>query len=52
MFARSIYSPAGAEGSQFDIITGAGRERARLPLVGEHNILNALAADPLHWHAA
>ncbi len=34
----------GAEGSQFDIITGAGRERARLPLVGEHNILNALAA--------
>jgi UDP-N-acetylmuramoyl-tripeptide--D-alanyl-D-alanine ligase len=34
----------GADGSQFDIITIAGRERARLPLVGEHNILNALAA--------
>jgi UDP-N-acetylmuramoyl-tripeptide--D-alanyl-D-alanine ligase len=33
----------GAEGSEFDVIAG-GREHARLPLVGEHNILNALAA--------
>ena len=41
--AENVQS-CGAEGSQFDIITGAGRERARLPLVGEHNILNALAA--------
>ncbi len=34
----------GAEGSEFDVVTAAGREHARLPLVGEHNILNALAA--------
>ena len=36
--------PRGAEGSQFDVVTAAGCELARLPLVGEHNILNALAA--------
>jgi UDP-N-acetylmuramoyl-tripeptide--D-alanyl-D-alanine ligase len=34
----------GAEGSEFDVIVAGGREHARLPLVGEHNILNALAA--------
>jgi UDP-N-acetylmuramoyl-tripeptide--D-alanyl-D-alanine ligase len=34
----------GAEGSEFDVVTTGGREHARLPLVGEHNILNALAA--------
>ena len=34
----------GAEGSEFDIVTSSGREHAILPLVGEHNILNALAA--------
>jgi UDP-N-acetylmuramoyl-tripeptide--D-alanyl-D-alanine ligase len=34
----------GAEGSEFDVVIGGVRERARLPLVGEHNILNALAA--------
>ncbi|HET6176979.1 MAG TPA: UDP-N-acetylmuramoyl-tripeptide--D-alanyl-D-alanine ligase [Candidatus Sulfotelmatobacter sp.] len=34
----------GAEGSEFDVVTPYGREHARLPLVGEHNILNALAA--------
>jgi UDP-N-acetylmuramoyl-tripeptide--D-alanyl-D-alanine ligase len=34
----------GAEGSEFDVVTTNGRARARLPLVGEHNILNALAA--------
>jgi len=34
----------GAEGSGFDIVTTNGSERARLPLVGEHNVLNALAA--------
>jgi UDP-N-acetylmuramoyl-tripeptide--D-alanyl-D-alanine ligase len=34
----------GAEGSEFDVVTANGRARARLPLVGEHNILNALAA--------
>ncbi len=34
----------GAEGSEFDVVIGSVRERARLPLVGEHNVLNALAA--------
>jgi UDP-N-acetylmuramoyl-tripeptide--D-alanyl-D-alanine ligase len=34
----------GAQGSQFDVVTEGVREAARLPLVGEHNILNALAA--------
>jgi UDP-N-acetylmuramoyl-tripeptide--D-alanyl-D-alanine ligase len=34
----------GAEGSEFDVMLGGGREHARLPLVGDHNILNALAA--------
>jgi UDP-N-acetylmuramoyl-tripeptide--D-alanyl-D-alanine ligase len=34
----------GAEGSAFDIVAGGAREHAVLSLVGEHNILNALAA--------
>jgi UDP-N-acetylmuramoyl-tripeptide--D-alanyl-D-alanine ligase len=34
----------GAEGVQFDIVTPGGREHALLPLVGEHNVLNGLAA--------
>src|SRR5499427_4038130 len=34
----------GVEGSAFDIVTTNGKEHARLPLVGEHNVLNALAA--------
>jgi UDP-N-acetylmuramoyl-tripeptide--D-alanyl-D-alanine ligase len=34
----------GAEGSRFDVITSGVRESAMLPLVGEHNVLNALAA--------
>ncbi len=34
----------GPEGSEFDVWTAGGLEHARLPLVGEHNILNALAA--------
>jgi UDP-N-acetylmuramoyl-tripeptide--D-alanyl-D-alanine ligase len=34
----------GAEGSDFDVVMPGAREAARLPLVGEHNILNALAA--------
>jgi UDP-N-acetylmuramoyl-tripeptide--D-alanyl-D-alanine ligase len=34
----------GAAGSAFDVVTHSGRQRARLPLVGEHNVLNALAA--------
>jgi UDP-N-acetylmuramoyl-tripeptide--D-alanyl-D-alanine ligase len=34
----------GAEGSVFDVVVGGGRERVELPLVGAHNISNALAA--------
>jgi UDP-N-acetylmuramoyl-tripeptide--D-alanyl-D-alanine ligase len=34
----------GAEGSQFDVVTNVGRLLAVLPLMGQHNILNALAA--------
>jgi UDP-N-acetylmuramoyl-tripeptide--D-alanyl-D-alanine ligase len=37
-------SSRGAEGTEFDIVSGQVREHARLPLVGEHNVLNALAA--------
>ncbi len=41
--ARNIES-LGPEGSAFEIIAGGQRERTRLPLLGEHNIYNALAA--------
>ena len=34
----------GAEGTEFDVVVGNAREHAVLPLVGEHNVLNALAA--------
>jgi UDP-N-acetylmuramoyl-tripeptide--D-alanyl-D-alanine ligase len=34
----------GAAGSVFDLVTHAGRSRAVLPLVGRHNVLNAMAA--------
>ena len=34
----------GAEGSEFDVVLNGAREHAAWPLVGEHNILNALAA--------
>ena len=34
----------GPQGSKFDVVIANGREQARLPLVGEHNVLNALAA--------
>jgi UDP-N-acetylmuramoyl-tripeptide--D-alanyl-D-alanine ligase len=34
----------GAEGSEFDVVVAGTREHAHLPLVGEHNVLNALAA--------
>jgi UDP-N-acetylmuramoyl-tripeptide--D-alanyl-D-alanine ligase len=41
--AENIRSRA-QEGSEFDVVVGAIRQHARLPLVGEHNVLNALAA--------
>jgi UDP-N-acetylmuramoyl-tripeptide--D-alanyl-D-alanine ligase len=34
----------GTEGVEFDVVIGPVRKRATLPLVGEHNVLNALAA--------
>ena len=34
----------GPEGVEFDVVIGGVREHAKLPLVGEHNVLNALAA--------
>lgn len=34
----------GPAGTEFDVLIGSLREHARLPLVGEHNISNALAA--------
>jgi len=41
--AENIQS-RGTEGSEFDVLVGDSREHAVFPLVGEHNILNALAA--------
>jgi UDP-N-acetylmuramoyl-tripeptide--D-alanyl-D-alanine ligase len=41
--AENIQSK-GAEGTEFDVVVGDAREPAVLPLVGEHNVLNALAA--------
>ena len=41
--AGNIHSQ-GAQGSEFDIVVAGSREHARLPLVGDHNVLNALAA--------
>jgi UDP-N-acetylmuramoyl-tripeptide--D-alanyl-D-alanine ligase len=41
--AANIHS-RGADGSEFDVIICGTREQARLPLVGEHNVLNGLAA--------
>jgi UDP-N-acetylmuramoyl-tripeptide--D-alanyl-D-alanine ligase len=41
--AENIESRA-AQGSVFDVLLGNRRERARLPLVGAHNVWNALAA--------
>ena len=34
----------GVEGSEFDVVAAGTREHALLQLVGEHNVLNALAA--------
>jgi UDP-N-acetylmuramoyl-tripeptide--D-alanyl-D-alanine ligase len=34
----------GLEGSEFDVVANGSRARVRLPLIGRHNIYNALAA--------
>jgi UDP-N-acetylmuramoyl-tripeptide--D-alanyl-D-alanine ligase len=36
--------PLGAEGMRFALVCGGSRSTVRLPLVGEHNLYNALAA--------
>ncbi|MGB7129769.1 MAG: UDP-N-acetylmuramoyl-tripeptide--D-alanyl-D-alanine ligase, partial [Candidatus Sulfotelmatobacter sp.] len=41
--AQNIHSN-GASGTEFDVVVGSVREHVKLPLVGEHNVLNALAA--------
>jgi len=41
--AQNIQS-RGHEGCEFDVVVGGAREHAVLPLVGAHNVLNALAA--------
>ena len=41
--AENIQSK-GAQGTEFDALIGGRREHATLPLVGEHNVLNSLAA--------
>ncbi len=41
--ARNLES-RGPEGSAFDIVTDEDQARATLPLLGEHNVYNALAA--------
>src|SRR5215831_14518331 len=41
--AENIQSK-GTDGSEFDIVTPSRREHAHLALVGQHNILNSLAA--------
>jgi len=41
--AENVQS-CGTEGSSFDVVSCGGHQPAHLPLVGEHNVLNALAA--------
>jgi UDP-N-acetylmuramoyl-tripeptide--D-alanyl-D-alanine ligase len=42
--AAQKIDPRGAEGTEFDLVVEGLREHTTLPLVGEHNVLNALAA--------
>jgi UDP-N-acetylmuramoyl-tripeptide--D-alanyl-D-alanine ligase len=41
--AENIQS-RGQDGCEFDVVLGSNREHAVLPLIGQHNVLNALAA--------
>src|SRR5580704_10051580 len=43
VLAENVQSK-GTGGPEFDVVIGNVREHATLPLVGEHNVLNALAA--------
>jgi len=39
-----VVKEAGLEGMSFDVLAGSCRQHARLPLLGVHNVYNALAA--------
>jgi UDP-N-acetylmuramoyl-tripeptide--D-alanyl-D-alanine ligase len=43
IYAQNVQQ-LGPQGSKFDLVIGAVRETATLPLMGEHNVLNGLAA--------
>jgi UDP-N-acetylmuramoyl-tripeptide--D-alanyl-D-alanine ligase len=43
-FRAEAIAEHGIEGSAFDFISPAGRARLELPLIGRHNVMNALAA--------
>ncbi|MFI5070622.1 MAG: UDP-N-acetylmuramoyl-tripeptide--D-alanyl-D-alanine ligase [Terriglobales bacterium] len=42
--------PMGAAGTSFDIAAAEQREKVRLPLIGTHNVLNALASVSVALH--
>ncbi len=43
-FRAEAIEEHGIEGSAFDFVSSAGRTRLKLPLIGRHNVMNALAA--------
>ncbi|MBZ5695760.1 MAG: UDP-N-acetylmuramoyl-tripeptide--D-alanyl-D-alanine ligase [Acidobacteriia bacterium] len=43
-FRAESIEERGIEGSAFDFVSPAGRARLELPLIGRHNVMNALAA--------
>jgi UDP-N-acetylmuramoyl-tripeptide--D-alanyl-D-alanine ligase len=43
-FRAEAIEEHGVEGSTFDFVSPAGRARLELPLIGRHNVMNALAA--------
>jgi UDP-N-acetylmuramoyl-tripeptide--D-alanyl-D-alanine ligase len=43
-FRAEAIEERGVDGSAFDFVSPAGRARLELPLIGRHNVMNALAA--------
>jgi UDP-N-acetylmuramoyl-tripeptide--D-alanyl-D-alanine ligase len=43
-FCAEAIEERGIEGSAFDFVSPAGRTRLELPLIGRHNVMNAVAA--------
>jgi UDP-N-acetylmuramoyl-tripeptide--D-alanyl-D-alanine ligase len=43
-FRAEAIEERGVEGSAFDLVSPSGRARLELPLIGRHNVMNALAA--------